>query len=65
MMYTDRQQKMADFIMDSLSKGELGFVFVGTMHYYAEPSMITLLEQEGYTVTAIRGISAGDGLIAA
>lgn len=65
MMYTDRQQKMADFITDSLSKGELGFVFVGTMHYYAEPSMITLLEQEGYTVTAIRGISAGDGLIAA
>ena len=60
MMYTDRQKLMADFIIDALQKGELGFVFVGTMHYYAEPSVISQLEQAGYTVRAIRGTEAAE-----
>lgn len=53
MMYTDRQKLMTDFITKALRSGELGFVFVGTMHYYAEPSIITLLEEAGYTVRKI------------
>lgn len=58
MMYTDRQKLMSDFIISALKNGELGFVFVGTMHYYADPSVITQLEQAGYTVRAIRGTEA-------
>lgn len=58
MMYTDRQNLMADFVINALQNGELGFVFVGTMHYYAEPSIITLLEQAGYKVSAIHGTEA-------
>lgn len=54
MMYTDRQELMTQFITDSLLAGERGFVFVGAMHFYAEPSIITLLEQSGYTVEEIR-----------
>lgn len=53
-MYTDRHQKMAEFIKNGLNAGEKGFVMVGTMHFYAEPSIITLLEEEGYTVQEIR-----------
>lgn len=53
MMYTDRQALMAEFITDSLKAGELGFVFVGTLHYYAEPSVITLLERSGYEVKKV------------
>lgn len=60
MMYTDRQKKMAEFIVDSLKAGEQGFVFVGTMHFYAEPSLITLLKEAGYMAAAIRpAIPAG------
>ncbi len=65
MMYTDRQKVMTDFITDSLKSGEIGFVFVGTMHYYAEPSILSQLEQAGYTVTAIHGVTKGEGLRAA
>ena len=65
MMYTDRQKKMADFITDALKNGEQGFVFVGAMHYYAAPSIIYLLEQSGYEVTAIHGVARGEGLAAA
>lgn len=54
MMYTDRQELMTQFITDSLRAGERGFVFVGAMHFYAEPSIITLLEQSGYTAEEIR-----------
>ncbi len=54
MMYTDRQKKMSDFIVDSLKSGEQGFVFVGTLHFYAEPSIFTLLSDAGYTTQAIR-----------
>lgn len=53
MMYTDRQKQMTSFITEALESGELGFVFVGTLHYYAEPSIITMLEQAGYTVSMI------------
>ena len=60
MMYTSRQKLMAEFITDSLKNGELGFVFVGTMHYYAEPSIITLLEDAGYTVNAVRPEKSDD-----
>ena len=60
MMYTDRQKLMADFIIDALQNGELGFVFVGTMQYYSEPSVISRLEQAGYTVRAIRGTEAAE-----
>lgn len=61
LMYTDRQKLMADFIIDSLKSGEQGFVFVGAMHYYAEPSILTQLADAGYTVTAIRGTAANEG----
>lgn len=65
LMYTDRQKLMADFIIDSLKNGEQGFVFVGAMHYYAEPSILTQLAEAGYTVTAIHGTSANEGAQAA
>ena len=64
MMYTDRQRLMADFILDGVKKGEQGFVFVGALHYYAEPSIIDLLTESGCTVTPIRG-TANEGLQAA
>lgn len=54
LMYTDRQKVMADFVITALENGEKGFVFVGAMHYYAEPSILSQLEAAGYTVTAIR-----------
>ena len=54
MMYTRRQELMADFISDGLKAGDHGFVFVGTMHFYAEPSVLTLLEEEGYVIEEIR-----------
>lgn len=54
MMYTERQKLMTDFIIDSLEAGEQGFVFVGTLHYYAEPSVISLLKEAGYSVEPIR-----------
>lgn len=54
MMYADRQQQMADFVLDALGNGDRAFVFVGTMHFYAEPSIIDLLGEAGYTVSAIR-----------
>ncbi len=53
MMYTDRQRLMSDFIIEALRSGELGFVFVGTLHYYAEPSIISMLEEAGYMVNKI------------
>ncbi|MGN1340013.1 MAG: TraB/GumN family protein [Oscillospiraceae bacterium] len=59
MMYTDRQLKMAEFITDSLKAGEQGFVMVGTMHFYAETSIIDLLHDEGYTVQEIRPEQSG------
>lgn len=54
MMYADRQQEMAEFVINALRNGDLAFVFVGTMHFYAEPSIIDLLGEAGYTVNAVR-----------
>lgn len=48
-MYVDRQENMAQYITECLQNGETVFVIVGAMHYYAEPDILTLLEQEGYT----------------
>ena len=54
MMYADRQREMAEFVINALRNGDLAFVFVGTMHFYAEPSIIDLLGEAGYTVNAVR-----------
>lgn len=54
MMYADRQRGMAEFVINALRNGDLAFVFVGTMHFYAEPSIIDLLGEAGYTVNAVR-----------
>ncbi|MGN1422600.1 MAG: TraB/GumN family protein [Oscillospiraceae bacterium] len=53
-MYTDRQRVMADYVISELENGSKVFMLVGAMHYYAEPDIITLLEQAGYTVSEIR-----------
>jgi len=55
LMYTDRQKKMADKITQWLQDGEQGFVFVGALHYYAEPSILSLLEEAGYSPQAVTG----------
>ncbi len=55
-MYVDRQKNMAEYIIECLESGETVFVMVGAMHYYAEPDILTLLEQEGYT--AISGYTS-------
>ena len=47
-MYVDRQENMAEYITECLQSGETVFVIVGAMHYYAEPDILTLLEQKGY-----------------
>lgn len=51
-MYTDRQENMTEYITECLESGETVFVMVGAMHYYAEPDILTLLEQEGYTAVS-------------
>lgn len=48
-MYADRQENMAEYITERLRGGEITFVMVGAMHFYAEPDILTLLEQEGYS----------------
>ena len=53
-MYTDRQRVMADYVISELENGSKVFMLVGAMHYYAEPDIITLLEEAGYTVSEIR-----------
>lgn len=53
MMYTDRQRLMADFIINALEAGERGFVFVGALHFYAEPSIFDYLSERGYTAGKI------------
>lgn len=49
-MYENRQQKMADYVIDTLKKGEKAFVAVGALHYVAPPDIIDIVEQAGYTV---------------
>ncbi len=52
-MYTFRQEKMADYIIDALKNGDKAFVAVGAMHYFASPDIINYVEQAGYTVERI------------
>ncbi len=53
-MYADRQRVMADYVISLLESGNSVFMLVGAMHYYAEPDIITLLEEAGYTVNELR-----------
>lgn len=55
LMYADRQRNMAEKITQWLRDGEQGFVFVGALHYYAEPSILSLLEDAGYSPLAVTG----------
>lgn len=50
-MYTLRQRKMANYVLETLREGKKSFIAVGAMHYYATPDIIDFLEDEGYTVT--------------
>lgn len=52
-MYTARQKVMADYVISCLENGDSVFMLVGAMHYYAEPDIITLLQQAGYEVAEI------------
>ena len=53
-MYENRQQKMANYVIDALKNGEKAFVAVGALHYAATPDIIDYVEQAGYTVERIR-----------
>lgn len=53
MMYTLRQKKMADYVLDRLKNGSDGgvtFMVVGAMHYAAPPSILDILEENGYEI---------------
>lgn len=52
-MYENRQQKMANYVIDTLKNGEKAFVAVGALHYAATPDIIDYVEQAGYTVEKI------------
>lgn len=52
-MYVNRQQKMADYVMSKLQTGGKTFVVVGAMHYAAPPSIIDVLEENGYTIETL------------
>lgn len=47
-MYENRQQKMANYVIDTLKNGEKAFVAVGALHYAATPDILDFLEDEGY-----------------
>lgn len=49
-MYTNRQVKMADYVVNKLRTGGKTFVVVGAMHYAAPPSILDNLAEYGYTV---------------
>ncbi|MBD5129263.1 MAG: TraB/GumN family protein [Ruminococcaceae bacterium] len=53
-MYENRQQKMAEYVTDTLKNGGKAFVAVGAMHYAATPDIIDFVEQAGYNVEKIR-----------
>ncbi len=55
LMYTSRQMRMAESIIHWLQNGETVFVFVGALHFYAEPDILTLLEEQGYVPELICG----------
>lgn len=52
-MYTKRQKKMADYVMNKLETGGKTFVVVGAMHYAAPPSILDVLEENGYKVETL------------
>lgn len=52
-MYTNRQKKMAEYVMSRLETSEKTFVVVGAMHYVAPPSILDILEGNGYTVETL------------
>lgn len=52
-MYTLRQKKMADYVMNKLKNGGKTFVVVGAMHYAAPPSILDNLAENGYTVETL------------
>ncbi len=54
LMYNDRQREMAEFALDCLGSGEDVFMMVGAAHFYIGEDILTLLEQEGYAVCAVR-----------
>lgn len=52
-MYTNRQKKMAEYVMSKLNEGGKTFVVVGAMHYAAPPSILDVLKENGYTVETL------------
>lgn len=52
-MYTNRQKKMAEYVINKLNSGGKTFVVVGALHYAAPPSIIDVLEENGYTVETL------------
>lgn len=52
-MYANRQKKMANYVINKLKTGGKTFMVVGALHYVAEPSIIDVLEDNGYTVTGL------------
>ena len=57
-MYTNRQRLMADCVLEWLSEGRQVFMFVGALHFYAEPDILTFLEESGYTCETLSAGSA-------
>lgn len=55
MMYTSRQEKMTESVTEWLENGDIVFMLVGALHYYAEPDILTLLEAQGYSPEFICG----------
>lgn len=52
-MYANRQKKMAEYVMNKLETGGKTFVVVGAMHYAAPPSILDILEENGYKVETL------------
>lgn len=52
-MYSNRQKKMAKYVMNKLETGGKTFVVVGAMHYAAPPSILDVLEENGYKVETL------------
>lgn len=52
-MYTKRQVKMADYVINKLQTGGKTFMVVGAMHYAAPPSILDNLAEAGYTVEVL------------
>lgn len=52
-MYANRQKEMAEYVMNKLETGGKTFVVVGAMHYAAPPSILDILEENGYAVETL------------